>query len=388
MKEVENANALKHMFDKAHLKRTADALVAVYPAFERKRYLATFPALEPLPMKSRVRHLRDELQRLLPTPYAKALTLLMKAVKTGKLESFDLWPVTEFIQTYGTDDREISLEALRELTTIFTSEWAVRPFIKKYPKETLKFLLRCTRDSDAGVRRWASEGTRPRLPWGERLQDFVKDPSPTLPILEKLKFDDALFVRKSVANHINDIAKDHPVVAVRLLDKWMGEADPKNQKKIEWIVRRALRTLVKEGHPEALSLLGVSSKVAVQVGKLRLREEKLRMGERLKFSFSVKSLSKQDQKLIIDYRIHFVRANGRPSMKVFKLKTLVLAPKVQVEIEKIHHIKEITTREYYDGLHVIDVQVNGVVKRSGQFVLSGARRKAAQNMPGRGGPRG
>ena len=202
-----------------------------------------------------------------------------------------------------------------------------------------------------------------------------KDPSPTLPILEELKFDDELSVRKSVANHINDIAKDHPAVAVRLLSKWMREADPKDQKKIEWIVRRALRTLVKEGHPEALSLLGVSSSVAVQVGKLRLSEEKLRLGEKLKFLFSVKSLSNLDQKLVIDYRIHFVKANGKPSMKVFKLKNLVLGPKVQVEIEKIHHIKEITTREYYDGLHVIDVQVNGVVKKSGQFTLSGAQKK-------------
>jgi len=373
MKEIENEKALKHLFDKAHLKRTADALAAVYPAFDRKRYLASFSSLEALSMKSRVRLLRDELNHLLPTAYAKALTVLMKAVKIGRLESFDLWPITEFIQTYGTNDLNISLNALQEITTIFTSEWAIRPFIKKYPKETLEFLLKCARNSDTHVRRLASEGTRPRLPWGERLQNFIKDPSPTFPILEELKFDNELFVRKSVANHINDISKDHPEVSIRLLKKWMGEADSNNKKKIEWIARHALRTLVKKGHSEALSLLGVSSKVALEVEKFRLNEKKLTMGEKLKFSFSVKSLSDQKQKLIIDYRIHFIRSNGKPSVKVFKLKNLILDPKAQTKIEKVHHIKEVTTRKYYNGPHIIDIQINGIVKKSEKFILSGAK---------------
>ena len=373
MKEVEDENALKHMFDKAHLKRTADALVAAYPAFDRKRYLASFASLASLPMKARVRYLRDELRALLPSNYAKALSILLKAVNGSKLQSFDLWPVTEFIQTYGLEDLEISLEALKEITTHFTSEWAIRPFIKRYPKDTLKFLLKCARESNTDVRRWASEGTRPRLPWGERLNDFVKDPSPTLPILDELKFDDELFVRKSVANHLNDIAKDHPVLAIRLLKKWMSEAGPKDQKKVEWTTRRALRTLVKEGYPKALALLGVSSEAAVEIRRLHLGKENLRMGEKLEFSFLAKSLSDQVQKWIIDYRIHFVKANGKASVKVFKFKNLVLGPKAEVEVGKTHHIREITTREYYNGVHTLDIQINGVVRKSAKFTLSGAR---------------
>lgn len=298
---------------------------------------------------------------------------MLKAVNGGKLQSFDLWPFTDFIQTHGIEDLDISLEALKEMTTHFTSEWAIRPFIKRHPKDTLRFLLNCARESNTDVRRWASEGTRPRLPWGERLDDFVKDPSPTLPILEELKFDDELFVRKSVANHLNDIAKDHPVLVIRLLEKWMSEAGPKDRKKVEWIMRRALRTLVKEGYPEALSLFGVSSKAAVEIRRLHLGKKELRMGEKLEFSFLARSLSDQAQKSIIDYRIHFVKANGKTSVKVFKLKNLVLGPRAEVDVGKTHQIREITTREYYNGVHTLDIQINGVVRKSAKFTLSGAR---------------
>ena len=244
MKEVENENALKHMFDRRHLKRSSDALIVVHPSFDRKRYMATLSRLEPLEMKARVRTLSDELHELLPKEYPKALSILMKTAVSGNLESFDVWPIAEFIQTYGINDVAISLAALKKITTIFTSESAVRPFIKKYPKETLKFLLSCAKSSDIDVRRWASEGTRPRLPWSERLHDFIAKPNSTNEILEQLKYDDELFVRKSVANHINDIAKDHPDYAVDLLRRWKKEATSKDQKKLDWIVRRAMRVLI------------------------------------------------------------------------------------------------------------------------------------------------
>jgi hypothetical protein len=141
VKEVEDENALKHMFDKAHLERTADALIAAYPAFDRKRYLVSFASIASLPMKARVRYLRDELRRLLPSNYAKALSILLKAVKGRKLRSFDLWPIAEFVQTYGLEDLGISLEALKEITTHFTSEWAIRPFIKNIGRMRLNSFL-------------------------------------------------------------------------------------------------------------------------------------------------------------------------------------------------------------------------------------------------------
>jgi 3-methyladenine DNA glycosylase AlkC len=381
MKAVDDTNALKHKFDKAHLIRTADALQACHPAFDRKKYLAVFTRLEPLAMKARVRVLRDELRALLPQDYPQALTIVLQVAASGRLAGFDVWPMAEFIQTYGTDDPSASLTALRQITTIFTSEWAIRPFIKKHPEETLRFLLACARDPETAVRRWASEGTRPRLPWGERLHDFIKDPRPAIPILEALRFDDELFVRKSVANHLNDIAKDHPDLAIRLLRTWKKEAGAQHHRKIDWIIRRSMRTLIKEGHPEALSLLGISSDADVEVSRLKLAEKTIRLGGTLSWSFIITALGTRDQRLIVDYRIHFVRANGRSAIKVFKLKNVTISPGQTLEIAKRHLLKAITTREYYDGIHTLDIQVNGKVRTSGKFVLSGARSPSLRGEP-------
>lgn len=371
----ENEKAFKHLFGKAHLKKTASAIQSVYPAFARAEYLAVETRLVRLELKARVHLLRDELRRLLPQQYPRALGILLRAIRASRLEGFDLWPVTEFVQTYGLGDLELSLDALREVTQGFTSEWAVRPFVREYPKATLAYLQGCARHPNVHVRRWASEGTRPRLPWGERLQEFVRDPGPVLPILEELKFDDELYVRKSVANHLNDIAKDHPQTVVTLLRRWMREAEAAGSgqvAQIEWTVRRALRTLIKDGHLGALGLLGASKRPEIRAGKLRLDRARVRVGEKLGFAFDFLSTAANSQKLIIDYRIHFVRAGSESGIKVFKWKTLQASPGERVELAKSHSFKLITTRRYYPGIHRIDVQINGEVVAQAQFRVSQA----------------
>ena len=373
MKQVNDKNALKHKFNMNHLKRTGEAIQDIFPAFNQKTYLATFKTLEPLTMKERVRELSDVLHHLLPKSYPKALSILLKASDSEKLEGFDLWPMTDFIQTYGLNDLDISIKALKEITKLFTCEWAIRPFIKKYPNETFQFLFQCSKNSDKHIRRWASEGTRPRLPWGEQLQDMIKDPTPSIKILEQLKFDEELYVRKSVANHLNDISKDHPTIAIKLLSKWKKEASPNDQKNIDWIIHHALRTLIKNGNPEALALLGVPKSTDINVAKLNLNTNKLYMGEKLEFSFTVHSLARKEQKLIIDYRVHFVRSQGKTAIKVFKLKNIVMKFGEKLEVKKNHHFKEITTREYYDGIHKLDIQINGMIIKSTKFDLIGAR---------------
>jgi 3-methyladenine DNA glycosylase AlkC len=247
------------------------------------------------------------------------------------------------------------------MTVLFTSEWAVRPFIHHDPKETMKYLLVCAQDSDSHVRRWASEGSRPRLPWGERLQDFVRDPSPTLPILEQLKFDPELYVRKSVSNHLNDIAKDHPDLVVKILTAWKKEAGIKHADKIDWIIRRSLRTLIKQGHAGALNLIGISQKVKIKLVDFKVVQKKIKLGDRIHFEFEIQSLSNQSHQLVVDYIIHFVKSNKKTAPKVFKLKMIELPAKAKIRIEKKHHIKKITTREYYPGLHLLEIQVNGLV---------------------------
>jgi len=357
----ENPSAFKHWISEALFGRIADSLKEVYPDFNRREFVKITPRLVPLELKDRVRLIRDQLYVLLPGDYPKSLEILLASMRLGKLKGFDLWPYSDFVQTHGLKDLRISLKALQEMTAVFSSEFAIRPFILQHPKKTMAFLTRASRHKDVNVRRWASEGSRPRLPWGAKLAPFVEDPSATLPILEALKFDEELYVRKSVSNHLNDIAKDHPDMVLKILQRWVGEAGEKHRTKIDWIIHRSLRNLIKAGHPKALKLVGANHAVQVQVAGLRLQKQKFKMNEKIEFSFHIKSTSRTAQKVVIDYIIHHVKSNKETAPKVFKLKNLILAPGQKLEIIKKHPLKPITTRKYYSGEHGLEIQVNGKI---------------------------
>jgi 3-methyladenine DNA glycosylase AlkC len=236
----------------------------------------------------------------------------------------------------------------------------------KYPERTLAILAEWAEDANCHVRRLVSEGTRPRLPWTMQSKQFIEDPRPVLPLLEKLKCDPELMVRRSVANNLNDIARDNPDLVVKTLGKW---------KKIEaegtqWLIRHAARTLIKQGNKDILTILGYSPNVAVSLSKFKLAKSIVKMGEELNFSFEVKSTSKQAQTLVIDYVIHHVKANGKRSPKVFKLTHKTLPPRGTIEISKKHSFRPITTREYYSGVHLLEIQVNGSIYGKTVFELT------------------
>jgi 3-methyladenine DNA glycosylase AlkC len=363
--------ALKDLFDKTCVKRIGLALSAASPSFDLKSFQKLIPALETLEMKPRVLLIRDGIHAHLPANYKKAVEIILSSTGKGTLRGFDLWPFTEFIQAHGLEDRPTSLNALKKLTILFTGEFGVRPFIREHQKETLDFLLTCAADKNVHVRRWATEGSRPRLPWGEKLHGLVKDPRPTLPILELLKFDEELYVRKSVANHLNDIAKDHPELVIKTLGRWKKEARGGDLVKLTWVIRHALRTLIKEGNPEALKLLGVSQKIHIKATDLKLDQKSYKLGERMSFSFDLESPGPQDQKIVVDYIVHFMKANRSLSGKVFKLKTFTLRAGEKLKISKTHHLKQITTRVFHPGLHELEIQINGKVylKKSWDLVL-------------------
>ncbi|MBC7370918.1 MAG: DNA alkylation repair protein [Bdellovibrionaceae bacterium] len=359
--KVENPNAFKYWISEALIKRMGKSIAAVYPQFDQKLFLKCATRLGPLELKDRVRMIREQLHDILPAQYPQALKILLASVRLKSLSGFDLWPYSDFVQTYGLVNVELSLKALREMNMVFSSEFAVRPFILQHPKTTMDFLLANADDSSVDVRRWTSEGTRPRLPWGEKLGPFIADPTPTLPILEKLKFDEELYVRKSVSNHLNDIAKDHPEVVLRLLARWSKEADERHAAKIEWIIHRSLRSLIKAGNPGALKLIGADHGVKLAVKHLSLQKKTFKLNEKIEFNFTVHSLAKKPQKIVIDYIIHHMKSNKETSPKVFKLKTLTLAPGERVDILKKHPLKLITTRKYYPGRHGLEIQINGKV---------------------------
>lgn len=365
----ENSNAFKHLFDAKLLKKIALEIAKHDDSFDVRAFQSVAQSLAPLEMKARVHVIRDALKAQLPADYTRAVALLVKTLKGGELTGFAIWPFAEYIQTYGIDAPAVSLKALKVLTVYFTSEWAVRPFIVRDEHDTMAFLLECARDKNEHVRRWASEGSRPRLPWGQRLNSFIEDPAPVLPILDALKFDDALYVRKSVSNHINDISKDHPDVAMQLLARWQTEAKDADLPKINWIIARALRTLIKAGHPEALALIGVR-KAAIEVGEVRIVKDAIALGAYLDFTVTVRSTANKPQKLVVDYVVHFMKSNGRTAPKVFKLKTITLPAKGEVTITKSHPVKRITTREYYAGTQGLQIQINGVAGEPAAWTLT------------------
>jgi 3-methyladenine DNA glycosylase AlkC len=361
-KQSTNESAFKNWINAQLLNDIAKSIKAVHPEFASTQFLKISNDLGPLELKARVRLVREKLRELLPADYPKALKILMASMNDGSLKGFGLWPYADFIENYGLDHPDLSLKALYELTSKFTGEFAVRPFIRKSQIETLAQLEKWATDKNYHVRRWVSEGTRPRLPWGLRLQALVKDPAPTIKLLEILKYDSELYVRKSVANHLNDISKDHPEMLVKLLGVWQKTVPPEHSEKINWISRHSLRSLLKAGHPGALALLGFGAKVKIQAKNLKLKSSKVRVGQYLEFSFDVictQSSGKKPQLLMIDYIIHHRKAGGKLSPKVFKLKSLQLSMGEKIKIAKRHSFKPVTTRVYYSGEHFVEIQVNG-----------------------------
>lgn len=360
---------MKNHLNKDVVRRMARSLQKAYPQFQSHVFLAVEKKLPQLELKERVSAISSALQQALPKSYPSSVEVLLASLQDNELHGFALWPYTQFIQDHGLHHRDLSLKALAQLTPLFTSEFAIRPFIKKEPQKTLAYLLKCTQSSNTHLRRWSSEGSRPRLPWGERLDLFIQNPKLTLPILEKLKYDGELYVRKSVANHLNDIAKDHPQVVLKLLNQWKSKAPLIHQEKIDWIIRHSLRTLIKQGNSEALKLIGVNTASRVKISDLEITKPHIYLGDSLEFKMKIELLSSKKQKLVVDYILHHRKANGKMSGKVFKLKTFELEPNKKMAISKSHPVKKITTRKYYPGLHRLEIQINGKLYGSKDWFL-------------------
>ncbi len=354
-------SAFKHWMSEGLVKRMSAHIRSHYPAFDSKKFEKLIPQLLTLELKARTRLIAEKLHEHLPQNYLKALEIILLTSSKPKspqapLKGFDLWPFTEFIQLYGLDHAEESLVALTDLTQKFTAEFAVRPFLLKHQSLSFKYLHQLTDHPVHHVRRWVSEGSRPRLPWGERLGFLVKNPTPTLELLEKLKYDDELYVRKSVANHLNDITKDHPTIVIKTLIRWKKEAAQKDQAKISWITRHSLRGLIKQGHPGALKLIGVNTQMNFKLRGLKLDKKSLKVGDKIHFEFELQSMQKG--LVVIDYLMHYKKSRGDAG-KVFKLTQKSLKPGEWLAVQKSHSFKPVTTRVLYPGKHHIEILANG-----------------------------
>lgn len=326
--------------------------------FDEKIYLSGLEKkLEPLSLKERMHLIKEHLYQSLPVDPKKSISVLIQAVEFNgnqdSLNGFLVWPLTEFVAEYGIDHFELSMHALYLMTQVFTAEFAIRPFLLRYPDQTLAVLSRWSLDPSEHVRRLVSEGTRPMLPWGKRLDQFLKNPEKTFYLLDQLKNDPSRYVQKSVANHLNDHSKNHPEWVISKLKAWKVQSP-----ETDWIIRHASRTLVKNKNKDALVLHGVSVKT-MRVQKIKIVNPKIRIGESIKLECWIENPTAKKVEVLVDHEFWFLKSNGELSPKVFKGKRFSLAANEKQKCLFEVKIRQVTTRKYYPGKQSWSLVVNG-----------------------------
>ena len=340
-----------------------------WPEFDKKSFITdSTDGFEALELKQRSNRITEMMIRYLPADFTEAGRIILSSLgeplgddlASGKddpsgIAGWAIMPLEHFVAQQGHGHFDLSMNLFKEMTKRGTAEFGIRYFLEKYPEKSLAVMKSWTSDENVHVRRLTSEGSRPKLPWGIHLPVFIKDPAPVVELLEKLKDDDKEYVRRSVANNLNDIAKDHPELVASIAGEWMVDAG-KDRKRL---IRHACRTLLKDGHPEALKVMGFGPP-KIKEAAIELLTPEVVLGDALEFSLALHSATQSGQAVMIDFIIHHQKANGTMTPKVFKWKTATLEAEKPLEISKRHGIKKITTRVYYPGLHSLEVVVNGV----------------------------
>lgn len=354
------------------IKRIAKSVALVVPGFNAIAFQKDAErGLNELELKARVHHLIAVLHRHYDLPFKKLSKHLQdlpdvwdRGSAADSKAGFAAWPLIDYVAVHGLQHPNEALKTLEKLTPLFSAEFALRPFIQQHTDFTYETLLKWCEHPSEHVRRLASEGSRPRLPWGMRLPQYIKNPDPLFAILEKLKADESLYVRRSVANNLNDISKDNPEWMINLCESWLADS----HEHTNWIVKHALRSLVKSGDVRVFPLLGYAAKPAVVVSEIQLDKKKITVGNSIGFSCVVTG-GKKAQNLVVDYIVYFMKSSGKLAPKVFKLKNIVLAAHETIAITKSHSFKPITTRRYYAGEHQIAIQINGKEVARADFFL-------------------
>jgi 3-methyladenine DNA glycosylase AlkC len=363
------AERLKDIFfTEASLDTFADAIQKYYPRFDRKKFhqLVNDAEWKKRELKAKMRHVSQCLHETLPGSYKTTLGILQKAAPHVK--GFEAMSLPDYVELYGLDDWASSLPALAVFTRYASAEFAIRPFIARDPEKAMKTVLTWAGDKNEHVRRLASEGCRPRLPWGMALQVFKKDPSLILPVLEKLKNDSSDFVRRSVANNLNDISKDHPDVVLDVCERWNGKS-----RRTDSIVKHACRGMLKAGNKRAMALFGYADPKKLRVKKLELDRKTVAIGEDLQYHFDVEVKAPQECEVRLEIAVYYVRPRGKHSKKIYKIREGKFKPGVHTIARKLS-FKDQSTRKHHPGTHEFSILVNGIEKASASVRLSRPRR--------------
>lgn len=345
--------ALKNLyFTPDSIRHLAGCVAAEYPAFDRDRFLALVytKGWDALELKDRMHHVARCLHATLPAGYADAIAILRRVIP--HISGFDVMSFPDFVELYGQDDWDLSMETLAEFTRYASGEFAVRPFLHRDPERALRSLTLWAQSADPHLRRLASEGSRPRLPWAMALPAFKRDPRPLIPLLALLKDDESDTVRRSVANNLNDISKDHPELVLEIAEAWYGQSP-----RTDWILKHALRGLLKKGNPRALALFGFEHPESARVSNLRIDPDRLPIGESVTFTYDLIVEDEEPVSVRIEYAVDFVKARGN-GRKVFKITEREFAPGTY-PLRRRHSFADLSTRTHYPGEHRLTVIVNG-----------------------------
>jgi len=366
------SSLLKDIYSADFYNRFADVLTTVIPAFDKQRFISLIftEGYENKALKERMRHNSIVLHQFMPADFPSAVDVLEKLIHRLRAERFGedslaMMFLPDYIEVYGLDHYDHSIKALEFITQFVSCEFAVRPFLLKYTDQMLAQLQAWSLHENYKVRRFASEGSRPRLPWGLAIPSLKKDPSRVLAILENLKNDPSEWVRKSVANNLNDISKDHPAMMIDIARRWRGIS-----KETDAIIKHASRTLLKQGHNEILDHYGLEGKNISLTGFAVITPD-VKIGDSLEFIFSVSNDHAEKQNVRLEYAVYYNKANGQLSKKVFKISERLYQPGEKAEIKRKQSFKPITTRKFYAGKHQLSIIVNGQEKEIKTFDIFG-----------------
>ena len=355
------AEPLKNYFSKYFITELGENLNSASKNFNQKKFEQSTlnSSWSNLELKERMHCITEQMHKNLEGDFSNQILVLNKIAP--KFTGLTAMVFPNFVEKYGQHDFKTSLQALHFYTRFSTSEFAIRPFLKKQP-DTIKVLYDWAKDKNFHVRRLASEGCRPLLPWAMKLEQYVLDPKPILPILERLINDKEDYVYRSVANNFNDISKHHPKLVLSLAKKWQGQSDSAN-----WAIKHGLRTLLKKGNQDAMKLFGFSN-ANYKIKELKIEESTIKIGNSTNFSFSICNTG-ASSKLRLEYVISYLKNNGKLSDKVFQISEKLFAKNETLNYSKKLNFFDLTTRKHYPGEHFLSLKINGVVAQKIKFNL-------------------
>jgi 3-methyladenine DNA glycosylase AlkC len=364
------SSLLKDIYSEDFYHQLGISLEKTIPGYDHQQFLKLIfsDAFESMELKQRMTHTIDTIAGFLSGDFAEGASQICTLIDNLKQadtheQSFEFMFLPEFIETRGIDHFEISIQAFEFITQFTSCEFAVRPFIHRYGQPMLDQMLIWTRHEHAMVRRLASEGSRPRLPWAMAIPSLKQDPAPLVPILEALKQDSSESVRRSVSNNLNDISKDNPEFVISLVKSWQGLST-----ETDAVIKHACRTLLKQGEPRVMALFGYDSR-GIEINDFTLGTANVEFGSSLEFSFAIMNKAEKARKIRIEYAIYHLKKNGDLTRKVFKISERDVEPNSITKIGKKHAIKPITTRKYYAGRHAVAVIINGIESNPIDFKL-------------------